>query len=403
MNIKFALIKERKNPPDRRVVLSPQACEKLIIDFPKAEIVVESSDIRVFKDEEYANLGFEVTTDVLDADVFLGVKEVPIEALIANKKYFFFSHTIKKQPYNRNLLRALLDKNITFYDHEAIVNSDNFRLIGFGYYAGVVGAYNGLRAYGLKFGDFNFPKAGTFKDRTELEAFLDNIKLPNIKIVLTGKGRVGNGAKGILDYLNIKEVSIKDYLTEEFNEAVYVQIDVLGYNTRRDGKELGKLDFYNHPDAYNSTFMKFAKVSDLYIAGHFFGDGSPFLFTREDAKSNDFNIKVVADISCDIDGPVASTIRPSTIANPIYGYNPITESEVDFMDDDAIVVMAVDNLPCELPNNASRGFGAMFNNSIIPAFFNNDKDGVLERAKMTENGKLTPRFAYLQDYVDGKE
>ncbi|MCF6295576.1 MAG: NAD(P)-dependent oxidoreductase [Flavobacteriaceae bacterium] len=401
--MKFALIKERKNPPDRRVVLSPQACQKIINDFPKAEIIVESSDIRVFKDEEYSNLGFQVSDDVSDADVMLGVKEVPIEVLIPNKKYFFFSHTIKKQPYNRNLLKAILEKNIEFYDHETIVNSDNLRLIGFGYYAGVVGAYNGLRAYGLKFGDFNLPKAGTFKNRTELEAFLDTIKLPNIKIVLTGKGRVGNGAKEILDHLKIKEVSVEEYLSNEFNEAVYTQIDALDYNEREDGILLDINDFFNNAEDYKSTFMRFAKVSDLYIAGHFYGDGAPFLFTREDAKSKDFNIKVVADISCDIDGPVASTIRPSTIANPIYGYDPITETEVDYKSKNAIVVMAVDNLPCELPDNASRGFGDMFLEYVIPAFYNNDKDGVLERAKMTENGKLTSRFSYLQDYVDGIE
>jgi len=403
MNIKFAIIKERKNPPDRRVVLSPQACQKIVNDFPNTEIIVESSDVRVFKDEEYSSLGFKVSNDVSDADVFLGVKEVPIEALIPNKKYFFFSHTIKKQPYNRNLLRAILEKNIEFYDHETIVNSDNFRLIGFGYYAGVVGAYNGLRAYGLKFGDFNLPKAGTFKDRSELEAFLDTIKLPNIKIVLTGKGRVGNGAKEILDHLKIKEVSVEDYLSKEYNEAIYTQIDALDYNNRKDGNLLDKYDFFNNAEDYKSTFMRFAKVSDLYIAGHFYGDGAPFLFTREDAKSLDFNIKVVADISCDIDGPVASTIRPSTIANPIYGYDPITETEVDYKDKDAIAVMAVDNLPCELPKDASEGFGEMFLQHVIPAFFNNDKDGVLERAKMTENGKLTSRFFYLQDYADGVE
>lgn len=401
--MKFALIKERKNPPDRRVVLSPEACQKIVSDFPHAEILVESSDIRVFKDEAYSKLGFQVSKDISDADIFLGVKEVPIEALIPNKKYFFFSHTIKKQPYNRKLLKALLDKNIEFYDHETIVNSDNFRLIGFGYYAGIVGAYNGLRAYGLKFGTFSLPKAGTFKDRTELEAFLDNITLPNIKIVLTGKGRVGNGAKEILDHLKIKEVTVNDYLTKTFNEAVYVQIDVLDYNKRKDGKQLDMYDFFNNAQDYESTFMRFAEVSDMYIAGHFYGDGAPYLFTREDAKSKDFNIKVVADISCDVNGPVASTIRSSTIENPVYGYNPLTESEVDFMDDNAIVVMAVDNLPCELPDNASRGFGFMFLKYVIPAFFNNDKDGVLERAKMTENGKLTPRFAYLQDYVDGNE
>jgi alanine dehydrogenase len=403
MNIKFAILKELKNPPDRRVVLSPQACEKIIGDFPQAEIVVEPSDVRVFKDDEYSDLGVELTTNVSKADVLLGVKEVPIESLIPNKKYFFFSHTLKKQPYNRNLLRALLEKNIEFYDHETIVDSKNTRLIGFGYYAGVVGAYNGFRAYGLKFGDFNLPKVEHLKNRTHLNAELDKITIPKFKIVLTGKGKVANGSKEILDHLNITEVSVEDYLTQNIDEAVYTQIEVLDYNTRKDGQRLDKHDFYINPQDYKSTFMKFAKVSDLFIASHFFGAGSPNLFTRENAKSKDFNIKVVTDISCDIDGPVASTIRPSTIADPIYGYNPNTETEVDFMDDDAIVVMAVDNLPCELPDNASRGFGFMFLQHVIPAFFNNDKDGVLARAKMTENGKLTPRFAYLQDYVDGKE
>ncbi len=403
MNIKFAILKELKNPPDRRVVLSPQACEKIIGDFPQAEIVVEPSDVRVFKDDEYSDLGVELTTNVSKADVLLGVKEVPIESLIPNKKYFFFSHTLKKQPYNRNLLRALLEKNIEFYDHETIVDSKNTRLIGFGYYAGVVGAYNGLRAYGLKWGCFSLHKAEHLKNKDELNAELDKITIPKFKIILTGKGEVATGSKEILDHLNITEVSVEDYLTQSFDEAVYTQIDVLDYNTRKDGQRLDKHDFYINPQDYKSTFMKFAKVSDLFIAGHFFGAGSPYLFTRENAKSKDFNIKVVADISCDIDGPVASTIRPSTIADPIYGYNPNTETEVDFMDDDAIVVMAVDNLPCELPDNASRGFGFMFLQHVIPAFFNNDKDGVLARAKMTENGKLTPRFAYLQDYVDGKE
>lgn len=401
--MKFALIKERKSPPDRRVVFSPQALEKLKTNFPEAELVVESSDIRVFKDSEYSDLGFKISEDVSDADVMLGVKEVPIDALIPNKQYFFFSHTIKKQPYNRDLLRAVLNKNITLYDHETIVNKNNTRLIGFGYYAGVVGAYNGFRAYGLKFGSFNLPKAEHLKDRDELNAELDEIKVPKMKIVLTGTGKVGSGAKEILDHLKVREVSVDEYLNNDFDEAVYVQIDVLDYNARKDGQDLDKSDFYNNAEEYNSTFMKFAKVSDVFIAGHFFGDGAPYLFTREDAKSKDFNIKLVADISCDIDGPVASTIRPSTIADPIYGYNAQTESEVDYKDENAIVVMAVDNLPCELPNNASRGFGFMFLKHVIPAFFNDDKNGVLARAKMTENGKLTKRFMYLQDYVDGKE
>ena len=401
--MKFAVIKERKNPPDRRVVLSPQACKEIINTFPQAEIIVESSDVRVFKDSDYSILGFQVVNDVSEANVMLGVKEVPIDALIPNKKYFFFSHTIKKQPYNRKLLKAILDKNIEMYDHESIVNKEGFRLIGFGYYAGVVGAYNGIRTLGLKMESFDLPKAESFKNRAELEAYTEDIKLPNVKIVLTGKGRVGTGAKEVLDHMKIKEVSIEDYLNKEFDEAVYVQIDVLDYNKRKDGQQLDMFDFFDNPKDYDSTFKRFTKVSDMFIAGHFYGDGAPFLFTRKDAKHPDFKIKVVADISCDIDGPVACTIKASTIADPIFGYNPQTESEVDYKNKDAIAVMAVDNLPCELPDNASRGFGKMFFDHVIPAFFNKDKDGVLDRAKMTENGKLTERFKYLQDYVDGNE
>ena len=203
--------------------------------------------------------------------------------------------------------------------------------------------------------------------------------------------------------MKIKEVSVEEYLNETFEEPVYVQIDVLDYNTRKDGQILDKNDFYNHPEQYIGDFMKFAKVSDMYIAGHFFGEGSPFIFTREDAKSEDFAIKVVADISCDIDGPVACTIRPSTIADPIYGYDPRVEKEVDYKNPNAIVVMAVDNLPCELPKDASEGFGDMFMKHVLPAFFNNDEEGVLERARMTKDGKLTERYSYLQEYVDGKE
>lgn len=401
--MKFAIIKERKNPPDRRVVFSPKACEIIKADYPEAEMMVESSPIRVFSDDEYSAKGLTVSEDVSSADVLMGVKEVPVDALIPNKSYFFFSHTLKKQPYNRKLLRAMLDKNITFYDHETIVNQKGRRLIGFGYYAGVVGAYNAFRAYGLKFGGIDLPKASELKNRDELEEKLSNIKLPNIKIVLTGSGRAGSGAKEVLDHLKIKEVTVEEYLHETSNEAVYVQIDVLDYNIRKDGKTIDNKDFFNSPEAYDANFMRFAEVSDIYIAGHFFGQGSPYIFTREDAKSPKFNIKVVADISCDIDGPVACTLRASTIAEPVYGYDPETEKEVDFKNKDAIVVMAVDNLPCELPDNASREFGIMFLKYVIPAFFNDDKDGVLDRAMMCTGGKLTPKFSYLQDYVDGKE
>ncbi|MGJ8713806.1 MAG: NAD(P)-dependent oxidoreductase [Maribacter stanieri] len=401
--MKFGIIRERKNPPDKRVVLSPKACQKVLKAYTKAQIIVEPSPIRAYADDDYKQLGITVASEMDNCDVLLGVKEVPIDSLIPNKKYFFFSHTIKKQPYNRDLLRAILEKNIEMYDHEVITNMQEQRVVAFGRYAGIVGAYNGFRAYGLKYNVFTLPKANDLADQAALIAELKNLKLPNIKVLLTGRGRVGNGAREMLDGMGMRRVTVADYLEEEFKEPVYCQIDAGEYNKRNDGVRGNKANFFANPEEYKSNFFRFAKVTDFYIAGHFFGQGSPYLFTREDAKHQDFKIRVVADISCDIDGPVASTIRPSTIADPIYGYDAMTESEADFKKPEAIAVMAVDNLPCELPRDASEGFGEAFIKNVIPAFFNEDKDGVLERARMTKNGKLTERYSYLQDYVDGKE
>ena len=399
--MKFAIIKERKNPPDRRVVFSPQTLAEARKRFPDAEFVIESSDIRVFSDEDYKKYGFEVKDDVSDADVMIGVKEVPVEALIPNKDYFFFSHTIKKQPYNRDLLRAILDKNIRLYDHETIVGPNGYRLIGFGRYAGLVGAYNGIRALGIRDGLFDLPKVETLADLQEVKSVLDTIKLPAVKILLSGTGKVAKGAKEILDHLGIKEVSDALYLTSEFTEPVYCRVDVMVYAKRKDGKVGERVEFYKDPSEYESKFMPYAKQTDFFIAGHFYGNNAPFLFTRQDAKDPHFRINLVADISCDIDGPVASTIRPSTIEDPFYGYDPVSETEVAFNAENAIAVMAVDNLPCELPKDASEGFGETFLEHVLPAFFTNDANGILERAKITDAGKLTQKFAYLQDYVDG--
>jgi alanine dehydrogenase len=403
MAITFAIIKERKNPPDRRVVFSPQKCQELQKTFPEARIIVEASDIRVFPDAAYREAGFEVKEDVSEADVMLGVKEVPIEALIPNKKYFFFSHTIKKQPYNQKLLQAILDKNIELYDHETIVGQNGFRLIGFGRYAGLVGAYNGFRALGLRDHIFELPKVETLADLDAMKEALDNISLPNhLNIILSGTGKVTQGAKEILDHLKIKEVTDAVYLTSAFTEPVYCLIDVMEYNKRIDGMAGNKFEFYKDPSGYESNFMPYAKVSDLFIAGHFYGNGAPYLFTREDAKREDFNINLIADISCDVDGPVASNIRASTIANPFYGYDPITETEKDFKADGTITMMTVDNLPCELPKDASEGFGDMFMEHVIPAFFNEDQHGILNRARMTtQDGELSPRFDYLTSYARG--
>ena len=400
--MKFGIIKERKNPPDRRVVFSPDELARIKQLHQGLTIKVESADSRIFTDDQYKNLGIEVANDISDCDVFFGVKEVPSEYLIPNKTYFFFSHTLKKQPHNRTLLQALLEKNIDFYDHETLVDSHNRRLIGFGKYAGIVGAYNSIRAFGIKFELFKLPKAETLSGKEALISHLKRLTLPPLKFVITGTGKVGSGVKEVLDAVKIKEVSVENYLTKNYSQAVYVQIDVLDYNKRKDGEVIDFNDFFKNPHEYESNFERFVKVSDIYITGHFHANAAPQILTREMLLHKDCKIKVVADVSCDVNGPLACTLRSSTIAEPLYGYWPSENKEVDVFHPAAVVVMAVDNLPCELPKDASEGFGEMFIEHVIPAFFDGDKDGILQRAKMTEKGKLTPRFSYLQDYVDGK-
>jgi hypothetical protein len=407
--MKFAIIKERKNPPDRRVVFTPEQLSRLGLAFAKAEFIVESSPIRIFPDSQYQSHAVEVKDDVSDADVMIGVKEVPIEALIPNKKYFFFSHTIKKQPYNSKLLKAVLDKKIELYDHETIVKKNGSRLIGFGRYAGIVGAYNGFRALGMRDGLFELPKVENLPDYAALKAELKLIrsKLPAIHIVMTGNGKVAGGIREVLEKLEIKELKPKEYLQLghfQNKQTTFTVLDVHNYYTRKDGYRPTKTECYNNPELLVSDFSKYAKITDMLITGHFYGTEAPYLFTREDAKQSNFKISLVADVSCDIDGPIASTIRPSTIADPIYGYDAQGEKEVPFKTPGSITVMAVDNLPCELPKDASEGFGEMFEKHVIPAFFNGDKNGVLERAQMTtRDGKLTERFTYLHNYVYGEQ
>jgi alanine dehydrogenase len=396
--MKIGIIKEYKSPPDKRVVFSPKKCVETLQKFPQVEFFVEKSDIRCFSDLEYEEMGLKVVTDLSNCDVLIGVKEVPIEKLIENKKYFFFSHTIKKQPYNKKLLQQIIKKNIELFDHETIVDNNNNRLIGFGYYAGVIGAYNGLRAYGLKNHTFSIPKAIDLKDRQEFNSILKSLSIPNMKILLTGKGRVGSGTKEVLDFLKIKEVSAQDFINETYNESVYVNIDVLDYNYS-DSIENTVSNFYNYPEKFRSTFSKFLSVSDIYFAGHYHNPKAPKLITLDDIKNPDFNVQVIADISCDIDGPIASTIRPSTIENPTYGFHKEKLVECDFLDENALAVMAVDNLPCELPRDSSEMFGEMFLKYVIPSFFNNDQDNILKNSKITSKGSLADRFSYLSDYI----
>lgn len=398
--IKFGIIAEGKRPVDERVTLTPIQVSELMKEFSdRLEIVVQRSDVRRIKDKEYQDCGVSVVETVDDCDVLIGVKEVPIGEMIPNKTYLFFSHTIKMQPYNKSLLNAVLEKNIALIDWECLRDERGNRLIGFGRYAGIVGAYNGFRALGKTNGGFDLKEAYQCVDRKELEQQLDKVKLDPIKILLTGRGKVAKGSLEILEKLKLRKVDVQAYLEESFDEPVYCQIDFCDYVKKVDGSTFRSQDFFENPELFESDFMRFAKQTDFYIAGHYWESGAPFLFSRNDAKRDDFRIKLVADISCDIDGPVATTLRPSTIVNPFYGYDPITESEVPFGAENSIAVMAVDNLPCELPRDASNDFGSMFVKGVLPSFLDGDKKGILKRATIASNGQVTDEYAYLRDWV----
>ena len=399
--MKIGILREEKIPTDKRVPLSPCQCKQLIAEYPTIGFFVQSSHIRCFTDEEYKDLGINIVEDISDCDILLGIKEVPISTLIANKTYLFFSHTIKKQDYNRELLQAMLDKKIKMVDYEVIKNKNGKRLLGFGRYAGIVGAYNGLLAYGKKTEKYKLKSAHLCENREEMELELKQLRLSNEKIILTGNGRVGKGALETLAKANIKEVSKDEFINNTFNEAVFVQLIAKDYNQRIDSATFNKFEFYNQPEFYVSSFMKYAKHADIFIAGHYYSEGSPFFFTKEDAKSHHFKIKVVADISCDINGSIACTIHSSEIDIPVYGYNPITEKEDDFTKEGVIAVMAVDNLPSELPKDASVDFGNNLLEKFFPILLNKDKDGIIENATICQNGDLTPNFEYLRDYLNG--
>ena len=400
--MKIGILREGKTPPDKRVALSPEQCVQVQNQYPDLDLVVQPSPIRRFVDSQYSDLGVVMQEDLADCDVIIGVKEVPEKDLIANKTYFYFSHTIKEQPYNRSLLLKMLSLNIRMIDYETLTNANGKRLIGFGRYAGIVGCYNGFLAQGKRTQSYDLKPANLCEDRKEMESELTKIKLEPIKIVLTGSGRVGNGIIELIDLIGIKEVSKEQFLNESFDQAVYVQLNTLDYNIRIDGSVSSKSDFYANPHLYKSDFLKYANVAEMFIAGHYYSADSPYLFTREQAKLSSFNIKTVADVSCDIDGPVACTIAPSTIANPIYGYNPLTELIDDITKPDVITVMAVDNLPCELPKDASEDFGAEMIKHILPCLLTEDPTNIIERATICENGKLTKHYKYLSNYVLGK-
>ena len=402
--MKIGIIREGKNPPDKRVPFTPSQLQAIQRDYAgKISVQVESSNVRVITDQEYLDAGIEVVDDISSCDVLFGVKEVKIDQLIPEKTYFFFSHTMKKQPYNRKLLKAILDKNIRLLDYEVLKDEDGNRVVAFGRWAGIVGAYNAFWTYGQKTALFDLKRAKDCFDLNELHAELSKVQLPPIKIVVTGTGRVAKGVLEILQKLNIKQISKEEFLFHYFEEPVFVMLKSEDYNRRKSDGGYERSDFYKYPERYESHFQKFAEVAEILISAAYWDPAAPRLFELDEIANDDFQISVIADISCDINGSIPTTIKSSTITDPVFDIDRNTHEALPaFGSQTSISVMAIDNLPCELPREASREFGEQLTKWVIPALLEENAP-ILERATIARDGDLTLEFMYLTDFVQSDE
>jgi saccharopine dehydrogenase (NAD+, L-lysine forming) len=398
--IKVGIIREGKNPPDKRAPFTPDQLRHLTQVYgDDLEFFVEASPSRSFEDDEYRQSGIRVVDNLAEADVLFGVKEVPVERLIPDKTYFFFSHTIKKQTNNRKLLKAILEKNIRLIDYEVLKDEQGNRVVAFGRWAGIVGAYNALWTYGQKTGLYDIQRAKDLQSLSDLHQELQKVQLPPIKIIVVGTGRVGKGIKEVLTSLKIKEVDTHQFLHQYFEEPAYVVLRSEDFNRRKSDGGFDKEEFYTFPEKYESHFQKFAEEGEVLIGGGYWNPGAPRLFALEDIKSPDFSISVIADVTCDIGGSIPTTIRASTISDPIYDIDRETGAELPaFGSQTSISVMAIDNLPCELPRESSAEFGKQLIQWVIPALFE-ENSPILERATLTRDGDLTLEFMYLRDFV----
>ena len=403
--MKIGILREGKQPPDKRVPFSPEQCIQITEKFPAVEIVVQPSKIRCFSDDEYLKAGVNVQEDMSKCDVLMGVKEVPVQDLIPEKTYFFFSHTIKKQSHNRKLLQEVVRKKIRLIDYEVLTGKNHMRIIGFGRFAGLVGAYNGLKTFGIRNHLFDLKPANQCNDLQELKSIVTGMKLPPLKIIVSGGGRVAGGALELLRQIPVRQISVEEYLGHDsFDEPVFVQLNPEDYNLHKENKPFDLLHFFGHPSEYVGNFWRFCNQTDLLIGAAFWDPLAPVLFTSEEMNMPDFRIQVIADITCDIEGSIPSTKKASTIANPVYDYNPETgELEEPYSSKRNVTVMSVDNLPCELPKDASLDFGNNLIEKVLHHLLGEDEEEVIKRATITEAGKLTEQFMYLTDYLSEKE
>ena len=402
--MKIGLLKETKTPVDNRVALSPKQVAALNKRFPQHEIVVQASDIRAFSDDEYRVEGVCVVDQVDDCDILFGIKEAKMESLIPNKHYFFFGHVAKMQAYNRPLLQAMMQKNLTFCDYEYLVDENNIRVCAFGWWAGIVGVYYTLRGYGLKHKLYELPQPDRRFTLDQLQNALKSIELPKVKIMVTGAGRVSQGAQHVLDNIGAQRLTEEEYLAaDKVNSLSYCFADVDRLVKRKDGGVFSWNDFTHNAKEYKSDFMRFAKNTDVLICAHFWGPEAPVYLSEDDLRNKDMRIRMIGDITCDIKGSIKSTVRSSTHDDPYYDYNPVTEQdEPAFSSENNITVMAVDTCPNALAMDTSAYFGEMLMKHVFEPLLKGEHSEVIQRSMILKKGELTPRFNYLTDFVNSK-
>ena len=406
MALRIGIIREEKTPVDTRVPLSPAQVQTLQRRYPQLQIVVQPSAIRCFTDQDYQARDIVVTEDLSDCQLLLGVKEVPLGSLLSEKTYLFFSHTTKKQSYNQQLLRTVLDKKVRLIDYEHLVNDQGQRVIAFGRYAGIVGAHNVLWAYGQEHADHVLPRAHAVQGLQALQEVYRAYASPPLRVVILGGGRVATGAIELLNLAGLTQVSSQQFLDKPTQQGIYTQLHSLDYHRKIDGLPSSVEDFYTNPSTYESAFLPYATTAQMLIAASYWHPQAPVLFTPAQAANDAFAIRYLADITCDIGGSIPATQRPSTIADPLYYYGLDQHVLTDVLPSDAsryLRVMAVDNLPNELPCDASVAFGEQLIEQIIPDLIDTAPSPMISRATIAAAGQLTLPYAYLEPWVYGKD
>lgn len=355
----------------------------------------------MFPQSAYEEAGCEIQEDLGSCNLIMGVKEVRIPDLYADKTHIFFSHVTKRQPYNRGLLQAVLQKGITLLDYELLTDEAGLRTVAFGRFAGIVGAHHGLAAFGKRTGSFELPGAWQVSRLSDLLSLYAQITWPPMRMVVTGDGRVGQGAVELLRAAGIKELSASDFLEGHLTHrtAVFCVLKSRDVFRRADASADAAWDrahFHAHPNQYVSQLSPYLRKADILVNTLFWSAGGPRLFERSEMSSPLFQIRTIADISCDINGGVPATLRFSSIADPVYGYDPMAEAEVEPYTGNSIDIMAVENLPCELPVDASELFGQQLLSSFFPAWMQDGLDAdEIKRATIVRDGVLTSGYQYL--------